>query len=239
MDKRTLVKLAVFNLALAVADVVLLSPGLVGGALGALGTVGTAASVTIAVMSAFLFIGVNRFILTGADKKPPAPEPLDLKPVYSLEDAAQSLEAYSPQTPSLGSIIDAARRQAESIRRKQRKAEEIWDRNEYTIDSVQETLAEAEGAILANLKKLLNRVTIWDEGESGDPRKYEIYNGHRRCLNELLHKNDEILDSADVLLVETAKYISETKSGSGPGDVGIKSMIQALKSLNEGGKELE
>ena len=220
MSKDRLIKLAVFNLGLWLAYILLFSRAFFGLTLSAQNPLSTAFGVMSIVMGVVLFGYVNRRLLLPPPK--PAPPLLTDDSLSTLDACAQALSQYIKGNPeTFAADLRAAIGQIERMKKKKQTIRAILlDRftdTEMSYKKFEGAVDSVENIMLLNVKALLRRVSAFDEGEYEDALKRggasaKLAESRRAILGEYtsfvsrsVEDNEEILIRLDKLILEMAK----------------------------------
>ncbi|MDR0886955.1 MAG: hypothetical protein LBN22_11520 [Clostridiales Family XIII bacterium] len=165
----------------------------------------------------------------------PAPKPIQEDFDYTNPNHIRSeLNRLLTERPLLQSRLEDCLLQMDNIDRKQAKLDEILKRTseESSLSEVVSTIDEAEKSLCKNLAKVINRAILWDPIEARKAENQIEYQTYRDYIDKYIALNKSILKQSDVLLFETINYIDEKDNGAS-GEVGLKAMTDAIRSLSK------
>lgn len=147
----------------------------------------------------------------------------DAKKLKNADDYIKAFYAWLNEDTPFSEYIQRAITQLESLKRKQKALRAVLDDSK---DSPFLTTAEEVDAyILANCKRLLNRVMIFDRGE---PHKYNM---HVAYLQEILGENAHVLSDFENLILEVSQ-IGDDANAATPC---LNELTNALRSVRRSG----
>ena len=151
MNKQKMPILLGFNLILAVADVILLSKGIL--------QLDNSVRLIIVVASIAVFFVGNYFILSSAYKKPSLKNKLDA----DYNDFEDVLKGWKGMNTPYNMQIDAALKQLERFNSRKEKLKALSD--DSTFDSA---IDEVQSNMFSNFNRLINRLLIFDKNDKND-----------------------------------------------------------------------
>ncbi len=229
---KKLLKLLCLNVGIAIVDVILFSQGLVGLTIGANALI-SALAVTAIIMSAVVFSYGNYRILLAQPERPRLYRKTELndpKSYIAALDERRDKKVFEKD-------IAAAVEQIYRIEDKQQALSTIlaqyFTPQEMTYTKFQGTINAVMATFYDNIKKMLNRITIFDYKDYvklNDKIRYspqingmgvasvsvgeqiKIYNEHIAYVSGLVETNDRILTKLDALLLEITKLDDPNES---------------------------
>jgi hypothetical protein len=121
----------------------------------------------------------------------------DVKKLKDTDDYITALYAWLDEDTPFGEHIQIAIKQLESLKRKQNALRAVLDDSkESPFLSVAN---DVNTYVLANCRRILNRVMIYDQGE---PHKYNM---HVTYLQEILGENAHVLSDFENLILEVSQ----------------------------------
>ena len=132
----------------------------------------------------------------------------DAKKLRDTDDYLRAFRAWLDEDTPFADHIKMAIRQLESLKRKQAALRSVLD---DTKDSPFLSVAqEVDSYILANSRRILNRVMIYDQNE---PHKYNM---HIAYLQEILGQNAHVLSDFENLILEVSQIGDDAADASTP-----------------------
>ena len=212
MHSKSYIKLAVFNLCFAVLEVVLFSPGLLD-----LGSKPVAA-VIAAALSVGTFFGVNYWLLNN--------QPLSVQSgrLHKAQDYRDALESWKSSKNPFNQELTEAIHQIDLFYQKNTALKALLgDQAKEPGNPYLSITEDVEECLFANMKKLINRMTILDlEDGSRFPMHHEFIRG-------VLDQNRKLLTQYDNLIIE----ISQIGDSAGMEDLHLDSITEALRELRD------
>lgn len=199
-----------FNAVIAIADIALLSRGL-------LSFTGIA-KVLILIVSIIFFIVGNYFLLSSAFKKPV----LKNKVNADSDDFESAFKGWKSMNTPFGRQIEAALKQIDKLESRKQKLSALSNDNmfESAVDEVQSNMFH-------NFNRIINRFIIYDKADINDINRNIIY------INGVLETNEKYLDVF-------RKFIDEISMLGDPSDNDIKTLTlqtitESLKDIRTNG----
>ena len=118
--------------------------------------------------------------------------------------------------------IKIAIRQLESLKRKQKALRAVLDDSKDS--PFLSTAGEVDQYILANSKRLLNRVMIYDQGDA------HKYNMHAAYLQEILGENAHVLSDFENLILEVSQIGDNATAASTPCLTELTNALRSVRS---------
>ncbi|MBQ8927478.1 MAG: hypothetical protein IJ055_04280 [Oscillospiraceae bacterium] len=214
MKSNKLIGLAVFNLAFVILEIILYSRGLVN--LGAQ----PVPALIAGVVSAAAFIGVNYCILTfSGRKKRYQPDKL-----HSVQDYREALEYWQQSGHPFQQEVAMAIRQLDLFYQKQTALRALLGDDARKEDNPFLSVSDdVKSALLTNMKKILNRMTILD------PNEQSRYQMHSEFLHHVLGQNKQLLSQYDNLIIEISQ-IGDSKEME---TLNLEAITNALRELRD------
>jgi hypothetical protein len=213
-------KIVAFNLGLSMFNVLLFSNAFFRIPIFGASAVLTALGVTDIVMSAALFVLVNRRLLTPPQLPPPVA--IETSAIQSLDACAEAVQAYIDTNVKtfagyLSTVVAQLRRMNRKKDTMKSLLSEKFSETEMSYGRFYLAVCQAEELMIHNVKTLLNRVLAFDEGEyedaisTGKPgvrineTRRGILKEYTQYIERAVENNDEILVRLDKLILETSK----------------------------------
>ena len=166
-------------------------------------------------------LGIDAAVLNGSS----AESVSDAKKLKDADDYLRAFKAWLNEETPFTEHIKIVIRQLESLKRKQAALRSVLD---DTKDSpFLSTAAEVESYVLANCKRVLNRVMIYD---SSEPQKYNM---HVAYLQQVLGDNARVLSDFENLILEVSQ-IGDDSAAETPC---LTELTAALRSVRQNGEE--
>jgi hypothetical protein len=212
LHSRSYIKLAVFNICFAVLQVILFSPGLAD-----LGSKPVAAVIT-AALSVGAFFGVNYWLLND--------QPLSVQSgkLRDAQDYRDALESWKSAKNPFNQELSEAVHQLDLFHQKNTALKALLgDQAKEPGNPYLSITEDVEECLFANMKKLINRMTILDlEDGSRFPMHHEFIRG-------VLDQNRNLLTQYDNLIIE----ISQIGDSAVMDDLHLDSITEALRELRD------
>lgn len=169
-----------------------------------------------------LSLGIDWLILRGDS----AAVVSDTKRLKDHHDYIAAFEAWLREDTPFPEELKIAIKQLQSLERKQKALRAILgdDADSPFLD----TAGEVEDYLLANCKRVLNRVMIYDPNE---PQKYQT---HLLYLRQVLGQNAHVLSDFDNLILEVSQ-IGDDHTAATPC---LNELTAALRSVRDGGADM-
>lgn len=230
------VKLLGLIVGVAVVNIVVLSPGLIGVTFGE-NALATASGVTLLLASTFAVLYGSYALLL----RPTVA--LQVKQLQTYEDYVQAIVRYK-HVKSLRDDISLALEQLERMRKKQMTLFQIlnqrFDPNELSYKKFASVVLTVEKLFYLNVRSVLNRLSVFDESELDGARrrdsarlstkllqeKANMHNEHLAFVKGSLEANEEMLLKLDKLLTEISRL-----DGLDPGEIENMPGMQEIDSL--------
>lgn len=149
----------------------------------------------------------------------------DAKKLKDADDYIKAFNAWLNEETPFADYIKMAVRQLESLKRKQRALRAVLDDSKDS--PFLSTANDVDTYILANCKRILNRVMIYDQGE---PHKYNV---HVAYLQEILGENAHVLSDFENLILEVSQ-IGDDTSAATPCLNELTNALRSVRSGNDG-----
>lgn len=145
----------------------------------------------------------------------------DAKKLKSVDDYIKAFEAWQYEDTPFTEQIKLAAKQLGSLQRKQAALRAVLDDSHDSPFLT--TAGDVERYILANCKRILNRVMIYDQAE---PYKY---NTHMQYLQGVLCENAKVLSDFENLILEVSQIGDDTTAATPC----LNELTAALRSVRE------
>ncbi|GAA3401487.1 hypothetical protein ACFFNY_13875 [Paenibacillus hodogayensis] len=230
------IKLFGLIVGVAVLNIIVFSPGIVGLEIGG-GALATASGITLLLASAIALL-YGSYVLLARQ-----PEALPVKQISTHEDYVEALTRYRRVKPLEGDIRFALE-QLERIRKKRETLMDVlnqrFEPGELSYKKFASVIREVEKLFYLNVRSMLNRLNVFDEAEFASvmtqktarfskqlmQEKTNLYNDFLAFLKYSLDNNEEILLKLDKLLLEISRLDSFE-----PGDIENMPCMQEIDSL--------
>lgn len=146
----------------------------------------------------------------------------DAKKLKDTDDYIRAFQAWLNEDTPFTEYIRLAINQLESLKRKQKALRVILDDSKDS--PFLNTADEVDQYVLANSKRILNRVMIYDKG---DAYKYNI---HAAYLQQVLGENAHVLSDFENLILEVSQ-IGDDANAATPC---LNELTNALRSMRSG-----
>lgn len=149
----------------------------------------------------------------------------DAKKLKDTDDYIRAFHAWLDEDTPFAEHIKIAVRQLESLKRKQAALRSVLD---DTKDSPFFSVAqEVDSYILANSRRILNRVMIYDQNE---PHKYNM---HVTYLQEILGQNAHVLSDFENLILEVSQIGDDAAEASTPMLTELTNALRQVRTNDE------
>lgn len=210
MNKQKMPILLGFNLILAVADVILLSKGIL--------QLDNSVRLIIVVASIAVFFVGNYFILSSAYKKPSLKNKLDA----DYNDFEDVLKGWKGMNTPYNMQIDAALKQLERFNSRKEKLKALSD--DSTFDSA---IDEVQSNMFSNFNRLINRLLIFDKNDKNDIARNGAY------INKLLSTNEQCLEVFRKFIDEISMIGEASEGGS---TLSLQTITDSLREIRTNGE---
>lgn len=210
MNLQKLPLLLGFNLILAVADVILLSKGIL--------QLDNLVRIIIIIASIVIFIIGNYFILSLAYKKP------RIKNVGNADydDFEDALKGWKGMNTPFNKQIDVALKQLELFNSRKDKLKALSQ--DSTFDSA---IDEVQSNMFGNFNRLINRLLIFDKNDSNDFARSRDY------INKLINTNEQYLDVFRKFIDEIAMLGDVSESNT---ILSLQTITESLREIRTNGE---
>jgi len=214
MDRKKIIKLLSLNLGLAVTNIVLFSPGLIGLELGGDSALETAFGSMLIFLSAAGLIYGNYKLLSEPGKV------IQTNGIKTTEDYIEALNTHRSKK-TFEKTVSLLLDQIERITKKNRTIRDIllqiFTASEISYQKFDGVIAEVEKIFYLNIRSVLNKLNAFDEDDYNFIRKkheagtfsrqfledkYKVYNEYITFVKAASEDNEQILLKLDKLLLE-------------------------------------
>lgn len=147
----------------------------------------------------------------------------DAKKLKDADDYIKAFTAWLNEDTPFGNYIKIAIKQLESLKRKQQALRAVLDDSKDSPFLT--TAAEVDQYILANSKRILNRVMIYDQGDVAK------YNEHAAYLETILGEDAHVLSDFENLILEVSQIGDNATAAATPC---LTELTNALRSVRSG-----
>ncbi len=147
----------------------------------------------------------------------------DAKKLKDADDYIKAFNAWLNEDTPFGNYIKIAIKQLESLKRKQQALRAVLDDSKDSPFLT--TAAEVDQYILANSKRILNRVMIYDQGDVAK------YNEHAAYLETILGEDAHVLSDFENLILEVSQIGDNATAAATPC---LTELTNALRSVRSG-----
>lgn len=147
----------------------------------------------------------------------------DAKKLKDADDYIRAFNAWLNEDTPFENYIKIAVKQLESLKRKQQALRAVLDDSKDSPFLT--TAGEVDQYILANSKRILNRVMIYDQGDAAK------YNMHAAYLETVLGENAHVLSDFENLILEVSQIGDNAAAASTPC---LTELTNALRSVRSG-----
>lgn len=240
MDAKKIIKIAGLNIGIALANIIIFSPGLLNVRFDTSNALSTALGGTAIFLSLSVFFYGNFKLLSNKVT------PIKINEIKSYDDCITVLnQSYGKKTfdNSISTMIE----QVEHLKKKKMKILNLLSQKFNVIDEIYErfntTIFDVEYIFFENIKSILNKISVFDEEDYERMRssiaqkkfsndiitsKMNIYNEYLSFVKEAVEDNEEIILKLDALLLEISKFDS-LETGEIDNMKEIKEMDELIK----------
>lgn len=237
LDKEKIIKMLLLNILIALFNICLFSPGIIGIKIWGASTFNAAIGITFIIMSTVIFILGNYRLLSGKEEK------LNSEEIKNIDDYVGALK-QNRDKETFKEDISIVIEQIHRMDRKQELIDEVllekFNSSEMSYSKFQVAIDEIEKLFYINIKSIINKLNIFDEDEYEKVsksvgqanlssyvirEKNSIYNKYISFIKSSIEDNEEILLKLEKLLLELSKFNS-LKDGE------LESM-DAMKELDD------
>lgn len=210
MNLQKLPLLLGFNLILAIADVILLSKGIL--------QLDNLVRIIIMLASIVIFFIGNYFILSSAYKKP------RIKNVENADydDFEDALKGWKGMNTPFNKQIDAALKQLELFNSRKDKLKALSQ--DSTFDSA---IDEVQSNMFGNFNRMINRLLIFDKNDRNDFARSRDY------INKLINTNEQYLDVFRKFIDEIAMLGDVSESNT---TLSLQTITESLREIRTNGE---
>ena len=210
MNLQKLPLLLGFKLILAIADVILLSKGIL--------QLDNLVRIIIILASIVIFFIGNYFILSSAYKKP------RIKNVENADydDFEDALKGWKGMNTPFNKQIDVALKQLELFNSRKDKLKALSQ--DSTFDSA---IDEVQSNMFGNFNRLINRLLIFDKNDRSDFARSRDY------INKLINTNEQYLDVFRKFIDEIAMLGDVSESNT---TLSLQTITESLREIRTNGE---
>lgn len=246
MELEKIIKIIGLNIGIALVNIIIFSPGILGLTLKGEDSLKVAIGITVLVMSIIIFIVGNYKLLAVQSTVYKATE------IKTMEECVEALE-HNRRKHTFMSQINMTLEQMNRLRKKEEMIYEVLSQRfsvtEMSYSKFENVLKEIEHLMLMNIRSMVNRLNAFDEQEyvqltKMDPKKIDkkvysskmqIYEEYISFINEAITDNEEILLKLDQLLLELSKLnsLEEGELENMPAMTELDALISRTKLYKE------
>lgn len=217
MNNKVFRRFVIITILLAIADVAIFSPGIIGLTFAKNAIFFIAAI----IVNAVLLISETVYLTNSTEAK----YGYDLDKLKSANDYKDALESKLSKNSPFREEIKQSLTQLDSITRKKSVLNELLEQNNQEHFTALIDLGDqATNFLFNNIRKILNRIAIFDSDISNS-----LENEHKTYIQKLLKSNESILVEFNKLLTEVSQ-MDNTASDDTLKNV-LSDMTSSLKSL--------
>ncbi len=217
MNNKVFSKFVVFTILLAIVDVCIFSPGILG-----ITFQNNLILFIVIIMINLIILSFEIIYLTHSTE---AKYGYDLDKLKNSNDYKNALESKLTKNSPFTNEIKQALTQLDSISRKKNVLNELLEQNNQEHFTALVDLGEqATTFLFNNIRKILNRIAIFDSDSSNS-----LENEHKSYVQKLLKSNESILVEFNKLLTEVSQ-MDDTASDDTLRNV-LSDMTNSLKVL--------
>ena len=217
MNNKVFRRFVIITILLAIADVAIFSPGIIGLTFAK----NAIFFITTIIVNAVLLISETVYLTNATEAK----YGYDLDKLKSANDYKNALESKISKNSPFKDEIKQSLTQLDSITRKKSVLNELLEQNNQEHFTALIDLGDqATNFLFNNIRKILNRIAIFDSDISNS-----LENEHKAYIQKLLKSNESILVEFNKLLTEVSQ-MDNTASDDTLKNV-LSDMTSSLKSL--------
>lgn len=217
MNNKVFRRFVIITILLAIADVAIFSPGIIGLTFAK----NAIFFITTIIVNAVLLISETVYLTNATEAK----YGYDLDKLKSANDYKNALESKLSKNSPFREEIKQSLTQLDSITRKKSVLNELLEQNNQEHFTALIDLGDqATNFLFNNIRKILNRIAIFDSDISNS-----LENEHKAYIQKLLKSNESILVEFNKLLTEVSQ-MDNTASDDTLKNV-LSDMTSSLKSL--------
>lgn len=214
-----ILKLTGLNLGIAIVDIVLFSPGLLGIQIAGASTFAAAFAATAIFMSVVVFVFGNYKLFTENDKI------IQVSEIKTAEDCIAAIKNCEKET--FEKDTDTILEQTERFQKKKETIKDIllqkFNSTEMSYLKFDGTISDVEDVFYINIKSIINKLNAFDEEDYNHIRKdgaqkkfskefiqtkMSIYNEYISFVNNGIDDNEQIILKLDKILLEISNFNS-------------------------------
>lgn len=217
MNNKVFRRFVIITILLAIADVAIFSPGIIGLTFAK----NAIFFITTIIVNAVLLISETVYLTNATEAK----YGYDLDKLKSANDYKNALESKISKNSPFKDEIKQSLTQLDSITRKKSVLNELLEQNNQEHFTALIDLGDqATNFLFNNIRKILNRIAIFDSDISNS-----LENEHKAYIQKLLKSNESILVEFNKLLTEVSQ-MDNTASDDTLKNV-LSDMTSSLKAL--------
>ena len=217
MNNKVFRRFVIITILLAIADVAIFSPGIIGLTFAK----NAIFFITTIIVNAVLLISETVYLTNSTEAK----YGYDLDKLKSANDYKDALESKLSKNSPFREEIKQSLTQLDSITRKKSVLNELLEQNNQEHFTALIDLGDqATNFLFNNIRKILNRIAIFDSDISNS-----LENEHKTYIQKLLKSNESILVEFNKLLTEVSQ-MDNTASDDTLKNV-LSDMTSSLKAL--------
>lgn len=217
MNNKIFIKLVISTIILAIFDVILFSPGIVG-----LTFSSNAILFCLIILINVVFLVLEYVFMTHSTI---AKYGYDLDKLKDENDYKEALESkLDKKSPFYNEVTQALTELDSMTKKKKVLAELLEQNNQEHFTALTDLGNQATNFLFNNIRKILNRIAIFDSDIKGS-----LENEHKVYIKKLLDSNEEILIEFNKLLTEVSQ-MDNTASDDTLSKI-LNDMTNSLKTL--------
>ncbi len=218
MNNKVFLKLTILTLLLAIADIIVFSPGIVG-----LSFSNNVILFCLAILVNIVIISLEYIYLNYSTT---GKYGYDLDKLKSADDYKDALESKLNKKSPFYDEVKQSLSQLDSITRKTNVLSELLEQNnQQHFTALIDLSNQATNFMFNNIRKILNRIAILDSDVSST-----LENEHKEYMQRLLNSNENILSEFNKLLTEVSQMDDSSSSDESLSKV-LNDMTKSLKTL--------
>ncbi|NLL05011.1 MAG: hypothetical protein GX270_04325 [Clostridiaceae bacterium] len=218
METKKILKIAALNIGIALANIILFSPGLMNIRLN------SSDALSVAIGGSAIFLSLSFFFYGNYKLLSHKVLTIKISDIKTHEDCLIALnQSYGKKT--FDNSITTMKEQIKRLNKRKDKIFSILSQKFNVIDEVYErfnaTIFDVEYVFISNTKSILHKISAFDEEDYESIRhdhaqkkfstevitsKMNIYNEYISFVKEAIEDNEEIILKLDALLLEISKF---------------------------------
>lgn len=224
------IKLTAFNIVYVIIAILCFSKRFLGlGFDASVGALKLASTVALTILGVFFFFYGNYLILAKKEKVE-----YKIDRLTDIKDYILALEKCKKTDPSFKEELSKAISQLEVLERRETSLKTLLEQNDVSdsFSYLNQTAKKTSEYVFANVKRIINRLIVFDNEEYLDNEKSCDISIHKKYVSGVIEDNDNILKAYQDLLVAVSGIADTSKTNLDE----LKNMTKALNYVLKGEK---